>query len=95
MLTFGSTLAGEQAGRNLKIRIDPDSRLLTKILSSDLRKTTIHPQYRAGVYRCDLYLEEKSPGQPRMRSAQLTFGDPKDLKQFQRYVTGYKVHVEL
>jgi hypothetical protein len=28
MLTFGSTLAGEQAGRNLKIRIDPDSRLL-------------------------------------------------------------------
>ncbi|PQE26724.1 hypothetical protein CJF31_00003424 [Rutstroemia sp. NJR-2017a BVV2] len=110
---FRCTLAGEQAGYNLKIRIDHDSRLLLDFNGQhvndhvdqwplglrqfhdvDLRKTSIHPQYRAGVYRCDLYLEARPPVQPRILTAQLTFGDSRDLKQFQRHVTGYKVHID-
>ncbi|KAM3072525.1 hypothetical protein ACMFMG_009321 [Clarireedia jacksonii] len=105
---FQCTLAGEQDGYNLKIRIDSDGRLsldfdghidqwpsgLRPFHGVDLRKTRIHPQYHAGVYRCDLYLEARQPPQPPILRAQLTFRDSKDLKQFQRHLTGYKVHIE-
>ncbi|PQE07452.1 hypothetical protein CJF30_00007205 [Rutstroemia sp. NJR-2017a BBW] len=67
---------------------------LQKFHNVDLRKISIHPQYLADIYRCDLYLERRPPVQPRVLTAQLTFGDYRDLKLFQRHVTGYKVHAE-
>ncbi|TEY36168.1 hypothetical protein BOTCAL_0563g00040 [Botryotinia calthae] len=109
VVIFKCQLNGEQVDHVIKIRKDAKGALtldfdkelrlwphtFLAFRGLDLRKASIHPNYHpVGSYMCDLTLERKLRGRPDITSGRLSFQSSKDLKEFQRVLTGYKVLVD-